>query len=738
MTTGRWVGMTLAGALLVTGGAASLPRAASAQAETVHSFAIGAGPVSRSMAEIGRVTGLSVIVIGGGDTEAGAVSGEMTDRAALARALAGTGLSYSFTSPDTVTVTRPGPQAAAEADGLLLEPLVVTASGFAQQISDAPATITVISAEEIESKPFATVADALQKTPGISIEAGGKTGAGTVTMRGLTEDYVLFLVDGKPLGASQEAAYNGWMQGMKTGYLPPPSAIDRIEVIRGPMSSLYGTAAQGGVINIITKPVADVWSGSATLGGTLKQDDRSGNAREGRFQITGPLVADRLGLSFYGSRHDRSEDGFVEGVPQSQRDTLGARLTWTIDDRQDLAFEIGRSAQDLQHSTRSSTINAGTVAIDQTSAGLTHNLRWGEEIEIRTYVTRETVDIENGDLVSYYDSWMANSTTRLRRGAHALAFGLDYRREETEHDPARFAGSISTDLSRWQAALFIEDEISLTDRFALTLGARYDRNENYGGQVTPRIYGVFHMTPDLTIKGGVSRGYKVPALKQADSNIIEPAGRGAGWDQGNTGLEPEESTNFELGMVWDAPAGFQLGLTAYHTDFRNKIDRDYVCFGPVGTQTCEYNGAFRQWIRQYVNRDEATLNGIEATLDVPLGPVDMALNYTFSDSEIDSGPGKGQPLNNLPRQMLNIGFDWEATEALTLWSDLKYKSETNGDGEDRIPGYTIVDVGLDYRFNERATGALGIYNLLDRDVRTETFGKVLDGRRLYVGLTSSF
>lgn len=620
----------------------------------------------------------------------------------------------------------------------VLEPIVVTASGFAQQITDAPATITVIDAEEIEGRAYTNITDILQDTPGISIESGGKLNAPTITIRGMSESYVLLLVDGRPLGTTDEAFYNGFGGGQKTSLLPPPSAIERVEVIRGPMSSLYGSAASGGVVNVITKKVGDVWTGSLTAEAQRPTGGDQGTGRQGRFYVSGPLVKDRLGLAVFGSLYSRDADDIPNGFTDTLRRNVGGRLTWQLSQTQDLAFDVSRVEQDYENSLETTGVD-NEVSSETTSYGLTHTLRWGAGNETRSFITDETIDIDNQTLGSSYSMTNFNTRTSMMLGAHRLTFGGDYRMEETNHDAARFTGSIATDLERWHGALFAEDEWQLTDDFALTLGGRFDRNEHYGNNFTPRVYGVWHMTETLTLKGGVSGGYKVPALKQADDNIVEPAGRGRGWDQGNSDLQPEESTNYELGMIWDALPGVQAGLTVYHTKFKDKIDRDYVCFSPEDAPACSYNGETRQWIQQYVNRDRAELQGVEATLDFPVGVVEVSTNYTYQDSEILSGEDEGQPFNDLPKHLFNVRLDWDATEDLGLWTSARYKSETRAaDGEDPTPGYTLVDMGLTYQITDSVQGYGGVYNVFDREVDSATFGKVLDGRTILVGITTTF
>ena len=639
-------------------------------------------------------------------------------------------------------------------DPITLETLVITASGHAQTLPDAPATVTVIDGEEITSKPYATVADVLKNVPGVIVSApSGRSGSESISIRGLGESYVLTLVDGKPIGNSQEATYNGFGSGLAMSYLPPPSAIERIEVIRGPMSSLYGSAASGGVINIITKPVADVWSGSMTLGHSQYKHSGAGDANEGRFYLSGPLMQDRLGLALFGSRHERNKDEMISSgrggdTRQSQevtRQSLGARLTWKIDESQELKFETVHSEQDT-HTVPLDGGESGGVTVKRDNYGLSHNISWGQGYETDSFLTVEDVDFENGSNVSGYKMVNLNTKTYMTLGRHDLTFGADWREETTRHDPDRV--SVDPKMSRWQWALFGEDNFHLTDDLTLTMGLRYDDNERYGSHVTPRLYAVWHANPALTIKGGVSGGYKTPTLKQADSNIFEPSGGdGRARDQGNTNLKPEESTNFEIGAVWETAGGVQLGLTAYHTRFKNKITTERMCTNrvdpsvpgsePPYTYDCGVNGGTDpiKWINQYVNRDAAELNGVEATVDFTLREVDVSFNYTYADSKITKGENVGEAFNNSPLHVANLGLDWQANDALSLWTNIQYRSTTKDSGNNRIGEHAIVDLGADYQFNDNVMGSLAVYNIDDK-----TFGNTgyNDGRRLYVGLTSTF
>ena len=131
-----------------------------------------------------------------------------------------------------------------------LEPVVVTAAGYEQALRDAPASISVISGEELSKQSYRDITDAMDNIPGVYVTGGGNSR--DISIRGMSKAYTLYMVDGRPISDGRSVNTNGNDEGKQIG-LPPISMIERIEVIRGPMSSLYGSQAMGGVVNIITK-----------------------------------------------------------------------------------------------------------------------------------------------------------------------------------------------------------------------------------------------------------------------------------------------------------------------------------------------------------------------------------------------------------------------------------------------------------------------------------------------------
>ena len=256
--------------------------------------------------------------------------------------------------------------AADAADVSTLDTIVVTASGFEQKITDAPASISVISAEELRQRPYITLIDAVRDLEGVDVgETSDKTGQKTISIRGMGPDYTLILIDGKRQNNHGDIYPNSF-GGNQFNHIPPLDMIQRIEVIRGPASTLYGADALGGVINIITRKVSDRWQGSATLGHGIQENRDFGSDSTFDFMLMGPLVKERLGLGVRGSWYERDAStpeyeaitapdgtvferalGFGGGgkTVDNTNKSAGVTLSWTPTDSQSVIFDYDTSRQ---------------------------------------------------------------------------------------------------------------------------------------------------------------------------------------------------------------------------------------------------------------------------------------------------------------------------------------------------------------------------------------------------------
>ncbi|HEI8866378.1 ligand-gated channel protein [Serratia sp. AKBS12] len=630
--------------------------------------------------------------------------------------------------------------------------MVVTASGFQQKIQDSAASISVIPRQQLEEKAYRDVTDALKDVPGVVVTGGGSSS--DISIRGMSSKYTLILVDGKRVD-TRGTRPNSDNAGIEQGWLPPLEAIERIEVVRGPMSSLYGSDAMGGVINVITRKTATTqgWKGSLHADATFQERRDSGDLFQTNAYASGPLIDGLLGLRVNGLLSQRAEDKIVNGYNEQRMRSGTAVFSLTPDDQNELDFEIGRSLQD-----RNSTPGK-SVAVERCSKGKCTPSQVSESLYTRTnyalthngyydfghtnsYVQREETNNPGRNMKMY--NTIFNTQNQFELGNHMLNLGGQYRYEKLADGGNKLAAAQDVNqLTRWSWALFAEDEWALTNDFSLTTGLRMDQDQNYGSHWTPRMYGVWHLAEQWTLKGGVSAGYRSPDLRQSSPNWGQATGGGvrSGIIVGNPDLQPEKSLSEEIGLMWDSLKGINGGVTVFNTDFKDKITEVRRC---EDTPDCMIGATHYDFISDRVNVDKANMRGVEATFGWQIGKDwQWNTNYTYTSSEQKSGQFKGKPLNQMPKHMINSTLDWQATHDVSLWSRVNFRSKTSQylsrtSIAQSTPSYTFVDMGLSYKANKNLLVTGGVYNVLDKNVNYDDYNTTLDGRRYTVGMTYSF
>lgn len=632
-----------------------------------------------------------------------------------------------------------------------LDNVVVTATGFEQLVEDAPASITVIPRQELEKKAFKDVTDALKDVPGVVVTGGGSSS--DISIRGMAPAYTMILVDGKRQN-SRETRPNSDGPGIEQGWLPPMQAIERIEVIRGPMSSLYGSDAMGGVVNIITRKVPQKWTGGIRTEGTKQGDSKSGDMYQGSFYVAGPIVEETLGMQIYGQMSKREEDRIVNGFNKQETKSGGIKLALAPNKNHDFVAEVSRTLQRRASNPgksidyfdgRGQPMNPSDTEYDKTMYSLTHTGRWGQATS-ETYFQRDEVDNPTREMFLKTDSF--NTLWSLPVGNHILSAGFNYQQESLKDSGNQYDASVNR-LKRYQWALFAEDEWMITDDFALTTGIRMTKDENYGTHWTPRMYGVWHATDNFSFKGGVSTGFKAPGLRQAvdDWGQITGGGRGApAIIMGNPQLKPEKSVSQEFGVVWDNRDNWNSSLTFFNTNFKDKISEVRRCTDPNDQPNCHVRPGDQgyRFISDRVNVDKAVMRGIEATNTWDITDnLRWTANYTYTYSKQKSGQFKGKPLNHMPKHMFNTTLDWDVNGQLGLWSRLNFRGKSSEylsrtSMSESTPSFTFVDLGMNYKVNKNVNVGLAVYNLFDKRVTYDSYDAVYDGRRYWASLSVEF
>ena len=570
---------------------------------------------------------------------------------------------------------RAGADTAAVADSLWqmeMAPVVVTATRAEQQADEVSVPVSVIDREEIEAQGDARLTDLLAAQPGLTINNDHGSG---LQMRGLGPEYTLILLDGEPIIGRTAGTLD--LDRLTT------ANVQRVEIVRGPTSSLYGSEALAGVVNLITQsPERERGSApgaspdgaggkranaSGTPSGTVGAEVRSRYGTHGTVDLSaqvhgtsgpwqGTAFVDRYrtgGYDLDGGSLSPTRPGYVDYTAQA-RGEYAATSTTTLSLRGRLAtqgqtYTVG---VDAESGTR------GTVPYTQRNERLDWNV--APEIEQRLgagwtltgtlygagYHTDQSLRRkEDGTLRSAttLDQYHGEAETVLRGTLgtdHLLTVGAGTTVETIDADrkEGRRLGGFG----------FVQDEWSATDALSLTGSLRLDGNSDYASRLSPKLAARYAPLDRLSVRASVGSGYKAPAFRQLYLDFTNPqvGYTVLGATEAQDGLErlrgqgrideqfrstsalgspidPETSWAFNVGLTatpWD---GATLRLDAYHNEVSNLIDTE-----PVARKT---NG---QNVFTYVNRNEVFTRGVEVRLTMrPLDGLYLQFGYDYLEAK---------------------------------------------------------------------------------------------------------
>ncbi|MGO1767282.1 MAG: TonB-dependent receptor domain-containing protein, partial [Advenella sp.] len=335
---------------------------------------------------------------------------------------------------------------------------------------------------------------------------------------------------------------------------------------------------------------------------------------------------------------------------------------------------------------------------------------------------------------------------------HKLTFGGQYQRGRLKDDSATGLNQTTPGtINMNQYALFVEDEIALRHNLALTLGARMDDHELYGVHWSPRAYLVYHPNDRFTIRGGISKGFRTPGLRELSPNYGTATEGGRGIIYGNPDLKPETSTSQEIGFEYRDPVGYHASVTLFNTDFRDKLTS-------YSTGDTDPRSGLNNYV--YANVGKANIKGIELSAGMPLATgLKLQLNYTYLDSKrksddetYTSGQSlKGQPLEMTPRHSASAKLSWQANDKLDLYAKASYTGKQawanqrngfGGQGGTRYrSGFVTGDLGGNYQINKNLAVGFAVLNIGNqRMYGIDTAGNwaIEDGRRYWLNLNMTY
>lgn len=708
-----------------------------------------------------------------------------------------------------------------------LDTIVVTASGYEQSVTNAPASISVITAEEIAKKSYSNITDVLKNVPGVFVQGGGSNQS--VSIRGMGASYTLYLIDGKPMNDGGQLTTNGGISGASVNFLPPVEAIERIEVIRGAASSLYGSDAMGGVINIITKKHQDKVTGGIRTEYVKPASSNEVNNDEFNTSVyvNTPLIDKLLSLQVTAGYQNIDESDLQvntaesgESDPEFKKKDIGAKFVFTPNDNNTIIAEYSKTSQERTHtpgksfpnfisttSTSAETIggkpfikngdnyypaydtgnkdkgkivyqtdmipkDATYTKLVRDVYSLTHEAKYGS-FELNSYAqynndentTSNGREVTIGQDSSGKDITVSNpggvnfkTLTLNSQGSYftdnnSLTLGANYKKEKlidgSNNGNPNAAGTV-TKMDRYQWSLFGENTWKATNDLALTFSGRYDDNEYFGSNFSPKVYAVYNATDSFTIKGGVISGYKAPDLRSATTEYTLNSMGGALF--GNPNLKPEKSMTYEGGLAFNnADIGLLTSLMLYKTDFKDKLSSTQRIEGSqtpgsdfyLNNPEIPYNS---YGYRERINVDEVEFKGIEFTTDYNITDyLKFKQSYTYTDSKQKSGDLEGYSLNAVPKHMFNAGLDWDVSDQVSLWTQLNYRGKTESHSvksgvvtTTETKAYTFVDLGALYKYDDQLEFSTGIYNLANKNVVDDGNSYVLDGRRYSFAMNFKF
>ncbi len=504
------------------------------------------------------------------------------------------------------------------------ETIVVTATAFPEAESETGASTTVITRERIERSGFRTVLEVLRSVPGLDVVRSGSDGSVTsVFLRGSNSTHTLVLVDGARANSPFFSGYD--FSALTT------ENVERIEIVRGPFSALYGSDALGGVIQIFTRPVTFSPTGRVTV------EAGAAGQRQGSLFFSagaGPLAA---AASYRNARvgGDRTNADWRE-----QNGSL--RLEGRLGEAVRLALEgsildgeVGIPGPVGQETPRA----RGGFREERIALPVTFRSASGHEASLLLARVASKPSFRNPDDPFGFTSsdtnartWQARASDTWKAGRQTLTALASWERW-TVHDQSSFGVNLKNDRSTlWGAGL--QEALRLGQEWIATIGVRYDHHSEFGHAWSPRAT-LSWLSPGARwkLRGSVGRAFRAPSMGE----LFFPG-------SGNPNLQPERSTSYELGVERYLSGG-RVEASLFWNDLADLIDFDFATFKNFNIGRARTRGVELSWRQQ-----------LAAQLEVDAG-------YTYLRGEDRT---TGRELLRRPRHRAFAGLTWRLVRALTL------------------------------------------------------------------------
>ena len=579
-----------------------------------------------------------------------------------------------------------------------IENITIRSTRIPAGAKDIGSSLYIISEDQIKARGFKDAIDAISSAPGVTSKQNGSFGGvGTIRIRGASSSQTLVLVDGVPVNDASSPA-----GGYNFEYLNT-SNIQSIEVLKGSQSTLWGSDAIGGVINIYTKqPESTSFGASAEIGSFgLKRGsaDINFSGSNSRFRVsTSKTSVD--GISKADERDGNSEDDGFESESYSMSGsidleslTLKGSLSYMESQVEYDSYGFVTGVQDGDEKSNTDEFIGSIAAFFDLFDGKLQNSIFISQSDInRDYYSNGSFSFGaegKRELIRYQGNIEVNDFNKI-------AFGLESEESQVDADESTIDGS------------FLLYEFRPNNKIIISTGIRNDDHEGFGSKTTRRISGTFKPSDNLIIRSSWGEGFKVPTIFQSTYFCC-------GATIANSSIRPETSTSYDFGFeLFFNEMNSNFSITYFDQDINDQIN---FSFGIGG----------------YENIDKVNSKGFEVALDYQISKLmSLYLNYSY----IDSVDGNGSSLFYVAKDSGEAGLIYEPNNSYSGSIIARYNgSESSSYG--KIDSWIRFDVNGSYRFSGANELYFRIENLLDEEYQ-QIFGYGTPERSGFIGLRTKF
>lgn len=632
----------------------------------------------------------------------------------------------------------------AEPAALVLDTIVVTGTRSEKKLSDSPIRTELVTEQELKRTNAITLKKALENVPGILLrEVHGKSGY-EISLQGMTSDQVLVLIDGLPLAASTNSTVD------LDQYLV--SGVDHIEVIKGAASAQYGSAAMGGVVNIITQKVQEgvSVSGQMDIGSYGKQNDNGRSASINNHHEKINIEAAQGDFKGRVSADQYKNNGFAanpEAYPrqgdEQKRQQYSIYGAWQPSD-QLLVWGDFNDYKETDHQRTlenkapyyKNQLKVEEIERQRISAGSQFTLL--DQLKFNLKGVHETYDSTSAATTDGHSDGLRHSRQENNHFSAQLSFptwyqqdwqlGYDWHEDTLTQTNNGIFELQNGQVSRQRNEFYVQNDAQVTENLEAVFGWRFQNDDDFGDHHAfklsskYRFYQQDGVLADLRFSYG--QGYRVPNLKERFYSFDHSS---LGYMViGNPSLQPESSNSYQLGISLSQTELWNVDVNLFYNDIQDLIQLDEKNADVVNGIT-HYS---------YKNVNSAETGGIETTAQWFIRPyLTLSGAYTYTEAK-DKTTDKW--LTRRPKHIARLGGDYSFNDQLDLTLRARYQSDEFGDSDNLhiSPSWFALDSQMDYQISPYLSAFVGIDNLFNkqRDFATTFDYRPIEGRYTYMGL----